>query len=74
MHESILRLKCKNTEAVAKSLQPDIKNDADSQTTIRTDKNFVVINIRSEKLSHLKAIVNSYLSIVAALNEVEEIK
>ncbi len=74
MHDATLRLKCKRPEAVAKSLEPDIKNDEDSQTTIRTDKSFVVIEIKSERLSHMKAIVNSYLSLVASLNEIEEIK
>ncbi len=74
MHEAILRLECKRPEIVVKSLECDIKNDSDSQTTIKRDKNLVIINIKSEKLSHLKAIINSYLSIVAALKEVEELK
>jgi len=82
MHEKILKIGCKDPELVVKSLEPDIRNDKDSHTTITTmktakpgkgrDKNLVVITIKSKKLSHLKAIVNSYLSILAALKDLGE--
>lgn len=76
--EMVLKLACKNPETVKVSLEPDIKNDKISQTEIvphcetKTNKNFVEIKIKSKKLSHLKAIVNSYLNAVAMLNEVEK--
>jgi len=81
-HEVTLKLKCKRPEIVKKSLEPDIKNSEDLHTEIKVgkeageeaDKNFVEIRVKGKKLSHLKAIINSYLSIVSALNEVEEIK
>jgi len=88
MHEKILKIGCKDPELVVKSLKPDIRNDKDSHTTISMtktakivkatktkkarDKNLVVITIKSKKLSHLKAIVNSYLSILAALKDLGE--
>jgi tRNA threonylcarbamoyladenosine modification (KEOPS) complex Pcc1 subunit len=74
MHEAILKLECKNPEIVMKSLEHDIKNSLESNITITKDKKSVIISIKSEKLNHIKAIINSYLSIVAALKEVEELK
>jgi len=82
MHEVILRLKCKRPDVVKQSLEPDIKNTESMHTEIEvgteadkgTDKSFVEIRVKGKKLSHLKAIINSYLSIVATLNEIEEIK
>lgn len=74
MHEATLLLKCEKPEIVAKSLEQDLRNDSDSQTKIKTDKSFVVINIKSEKLSHLKAIINSCMYIIAALEEVEKLE
>ena len=80
MFEAELKLTCKNPELVKSSLEPDIKNDEDTQTVISVqtqgvktterDKNFVVITIKSKKLSHLKAIINSYLATIAMLNEI----
>jgi len=71
MHEARLVLECAKPSIVAKSIMHDIKGDADVE--IKTDKGSVVICIKSEKLSHLKAIVNSYISAVAMLNEVDEL-
>jgi len=74
VHEVTLKLKCKRPEIVKKSLEPDIKNTESLHTEIQTNENFVEIKVKGKKLSHLKAIINSYLSIVATLNEIEEIK
>lgn len=81
MHEVTLKLECKRPEFVKKSLEPDIKNSEDLRTEISTkaseDKGregFVEIKAKGKKLSHLKAIINSYLSIISTLNEIEDIK
>jgi len=78
MHEVTLRLQCKRPDIVKKSLEPDIKNTESLHTEIKAsteaDKSFVEIRVKGKKLSHLKAIINSYLSIVSTLNEIEEIK
>jgi tRNA threonylcarbamoyladenosine modification (KEOPS) complex Pcc1 subunit len=74
MHEATLKLVCKRPKIAMKSLECDIKNSPDSNITIKTDKNLIIIDIKSKKLSHLKAIVNSYISMVAALNDVEELE
>lgn len=82
MHEVVLRLGCKRPEIVKKSLEPDIKNDESIHTEIKVvekagdgaGKCFVEIIVKGKKLSHLKAIINSYLSIISTLNEIEDIK
>lgn len=74
MHEVTLRLKCKAPEIVKKSLEPDIKNSEDLHTEMQTGEGFIEIRTKGKKLSHLKAIINSYLSIVSTLNEIENIK
>ncbi len=74
MHELIMRLKCKNPEAAKLSLEPDIKNSEMLHTEIKIDKPFIEINVKAKKLGYLKAVMNSYLSIVDLLNEIEDIK
>jgi tRNA threonylcarbamoyladenosine modification (KEOPS) complex Pcc1 subunit len=74
MHEIDMVLECKNPEAVAESIRHDMRVELDSKVDIKADKKSVVISIKSKKLSHLKAIVNSYISVVAALNGIEELK
>lgn len=74
MHEATLKLVCKRPKIVMKSLECDVKDSADSHITMKTDKNLIIIDIKSEKLSHMKAIVNSYISMVAALKDVEKIE
>jgi tRNA threonylcarbamoyladenosine modification (KEOPS) complex Pcc1 subunit len=74
MHEATLKLVCKRPKIVMKSLKPDIKNSADSHITMKTDKNLIIIDIKSEKLSHMKAIVNSYISMVAALKDMKKLE
>jgi len=82
MHEVALRLGCKQPDIVKKSLEPDIRNDENIHTEIKVGKadvgecrgGFVEIIVRGKKLSHLKAIINSYLSIISTLDEIEDIK
>ena len=72
-HEAVIRIKCKRPDFVKSSLEPDIRNNEDAQTEINSDKFFVEIKVKSKKLSHLKAIINSYISLVSMLNEVEDV-
>ncbi|MCX6820680.1 MAG: KEOPS complex subunit Pcc1 [Candidatus Aenigmarchaeota archaeon] len=74
MHEVRLRFECKNPAAAKKALEPDIKNDAEATTALSVEKGTLVITLRSGKLSLLKAIINSYISIVSMLGETAEIK
>lgn len=78
MHEVILRLKCKRPKIVKRSLEPDIKNTENLHTEIKAveegKEEFVEIRVKGKKLNHLKAIINSYLSIISTLNEIENLR
>ncbi len=72
MHEASLRFECEKPEMVKASLEPDIKNTKDSKTELTTGDGFIEIKVKNKRLSHLKAIINSYISIISMLNEVEK--
>ena len=74
MHEVRLRFECRNPAAAKNALEPDVKNDDDAQTELKVEKDALVITLRSGKLSLLKAIINSYISIVSMLDETAGIK
>ena len=70
-HEASLKIRCTDPESVKRSLEPDIRDDSSSRTAVKADRKagMIIITVKSEKLSHMKAIINSYLGIVAMLNE-----
>jgi tRNA threonylcarbamoyladenosine modification (KEOPS) complex Pcc1 subunit len=74
MHEVRLRFECKNPAAAKKALEPDAKNDDEARTELKAEKGALLITLRSEKLSLLKAIINSYISIVSMLEQAAEIE
>ncbi len=69
--KATLKIGCKNPEIIKKSLLPDIKNRKDVKINLHTDKNNLIIEIQTKKISYLKAIINSYLSLVKVLKELE---
>ncbi|MBI2545226.1 MAG: hypothetical protein HYW22_01330 [Candidatus Aenigmarchaeota archaeon] len=73
MYEASLKLKCTRPDAVRKSLEPDIKNDENTDTQMSVDGEFLLINVKSKKLNYLKAILNNYISLVNMLEEVEKV-
>ena len=73
MYEAELVLRCERPEIVRKSLEPDIKNDEQTTTSISSTKQAVKIKIKSKKINHLKAIINSYLALVNMLGEIEKV-
>lgn len=74
MYEANLKLKCSHPELVKKSLEPDIKNDENVETVLDVEDGFLTINIKSKKLNYLKAVINSYISLVNMLEEVDKIE
>jgi len=74
MHEVRLRFECKNPAAAKKALEPDIKNDDEAATELAVENGALVITLRSGKLSLLKAIINSYISIISMLDEAASVK
>ncbi|MBI2543172.1 MAG: hypothetical protein HYW24_03230 [Candidatus Aenigmarchaeota archaeon] len=73
MYEATLKLKCSHPDIVKQSLEPDIKNDETVETQLTAEKDFLVIVIKSKKLNYLKAVMNSYMSLVNMLEEVDKI-
>ncbi|MBI2084795.1 MAG: hypothetical protein HYT70_04275 [Candidatus Aenigmarchaeota archaeon] len=74
MYEATLKLKCARPETVKQSLEPDIRNDEIVQTEMNAEKDTLSIVIKSKKLNYLKAVINSYISLVSMLEEVEKIE
>jgi tRNA threonylcarbamoyladenosine modification (KEOPS) complex Pcc1 subunit len=67
-----LEIECENPTLIEKSLLPDIKNKKDLRIKLKTTKRKLIIEIESKKISYLKAIINSYLSLIKPLKELEE--
>lgn len=70
--QATLKIECKNSEIIKKSLLPDVKEKKDLKINLKTDKNNLIIEIESKKISYLKAVINSYLSLVKTLKELGE--
>jgi len=69
--QATLKIECKNPEIIRKSLLPDVKSKKDLKINLKTDKNNLIIKIETKKISYLKAVINSYLSLVKTLKELE---
>lgn len=69
--EATLKIECKDPETIKKSLLPDIKNREDLKVQIDINKKNLIIKIHAEKLSYLKATINSYISLIKMLKEME---
>jgi len=74
MHEVRLRFECRNPAAAKNAIEPDVKNDDDAQTELKVEKAALQIRLKSKKLSLLKAIINSYISIISMLDEAASVK
>jgi len=70
--KATIRIECKNPKIIMKSLLPDVQNREDLKVDLSTKKNDLIIEIETKKISYLKAVINSYLSLVKALKELED--
>jgi len=70
--KATIRIECKNPKIIMKSLLPDVQNREDLKVVLSTKKNDLIIEIETKKISYLKAVINSYLSLVKALKELED--
>ena len=70
--KATIRIEFKDPKIIMKSLLPDIQNRKDLKVNLRTEKNDLIIEIETKKISYLKAVINSYLSLVKALKELED--
>jgi len=74
VYEAVLKLKCSRPDIVKQSLEPDIKNDETVETILNIKNDALEIVIKSKKLNYLKAVINSYISMVNMLEEVDKIE
>ena len=73
MYSAQLKLRVKNPDLIKKSLEPDIESTRNIKITLKATKKEIIINVKSSKLSYLKAVINSYISLVKTLEGVEEV-
>jgi tRNA threonylcarbamoyladenosine modification (KEOPS) complex Pcc1 subunit len=71
MFEFTMKIPCKRPAIVVKSLEPDIRRDRYSVISLKPGRGYVTLKVRSEKVGHMKAIVNTYMSLVQTLEEIE---
>ncbi len=69
--KATIEIECKNPEIIKKSLLPDIRDKKDINISLRNNKKNLIIEVETKKMSYLKAIINSYLSLVKMLKELE---
>lgn len=74
MYQAVLKLKCARPELVKQSIEPDLENDQDAETILKAMDDHIEIVIKSKKLNYLKALINSYISTVNMLEEVDKIE
>ncbi|MCX8179010.1 MAG: KEOPS complex subunit Pcc1 [Candidatus Aenigmarchaeota archaeon] len=67
----VITVNVKNPEAVKKALIVDVENNKNASVKIKTKGNLLTIEIKGEKTSHIKGIINSYLTLINVLNEME---
>ena len=71
VHEAKLKLRVKSPLKIARSLKPDLSRRKGNLIKIESKKRYVVIEVKSEKMSHLKGIINTYISLVSMLDEID---
>lgn len=72
MFEFTIKIPCSRPKLVLESLKPDIKNDKYSKVELRAGKDFVELHVSSSKVGRMKAIANTYISLVQTLEEIEK--
>lgn len=70
--EFTIKVPCKSPKLVVESLLPDLKRDRYSKIKLKAGKNFVQIRVESEKAGHMKAIVNTYITLVSTLDRIDK--
>jgi len=70
--KAILEIPCSDPKLIKKSLEPDaVKGKV--KVSLSTTKNTLKIKIECEKISHLKGVINTYLSLLKMLLEVDKV-
>jgi tRNA threonylcarbamoyladenosine modification (KEOPS) complex Pcc1 subunit len=67
----VIYVESKNPASLKKSLEPDAVSNKNVKIKFKEDKNKLVIEIEGNKPSHIKGIINSYLSLINVIKELE---
>jgi tRNA threonylcarbamoyladenosine modification (KEOPS) complex Pcc1 subunit len=70
--QATLKIECKNPKIIMNSLLPDAEKNEGIKIKISAKKGYIIVNIETQKISYLKAVINSYLSLIKMLNEMED--
>lgn len=74
MFKALLEIPCKKPKIIEKSLEPDIKKDEKLKISISSKKDKLLIKIEAKNISHMKGVINTYLSLVKMLSEVDTVE
>ena len=66
--KATLEIEVNDPETIKKSLMPDVEKNNNLKIKIKTKHKLIIIEIECEKISHLKAVLNSYLSLIKTLD------
>jgi len=64
-----IEIECKNPEIIIKSLEPDVEKTKRFDVEFKTDKNKILLIVKSDDFGGLLAGVNSYLRSIKAATD-----
>ncbi len=67
----ILEFETKDAEKIVKSLKPDAESNKNVKIKFKVLKDRLLIEIEGDKPSHIKGIINSYLTLINVINDLE---
>jgi len=70
----VMYIESKSPSILRKSLEPDAASGKDVRVKFKELKDKLVIQIEGNKPSHIKGIINSYLTLINVINEIEDDK
>lgn len=70
--EATLKIPTNISKELYFSVLPDSISNKDKKIELRTTKKFLILKIKTKKLSHLKGIINTYLSLIKMLMEIDK--
>jgi tRNA threonylcarbamoyladenosine modification (KEOPS) complex Pcc1 subunit len=68
----VMYIETKTPSILKKSLEPDAVRGKDVKVKFKKLKDRLVIEIEGKKASHIKGIINSYLTLINVINKIED--
>ncbi len=66
-----IKIPCSEPKIIVESLIPDIKKDKYSKINLKFGKDYIELFVSNSKIGHMKAIVNTYISLIQTLQNIE---